>query len=305
MDNLTHSLVGVALAQSGLARLSPGATTALIVGSNLPDIDILFALQGAASYLEHHRDLTHSVVGAPVLALLLAGVLAAFVRGARFLGLLAASGTAIAVHVLMDLCTSYGTRVLSPFDRTFYAWDLVFIVDPAILLVLLLTLLFARRQNLSARLATVGLGLIVAYVGARAGLHARALDEAQSRLPGGRARHVVALPSPLDPFHWRILADTGDAYLIGDVRLDGPSPALKRREKRPEDAVVTRAREASAIAQIFLSFSTFPWLEVEAKDGSTEVTWTDLRFQERGRRSFEAKVVLDERGLLRSEAFRF
>ena len=37
----------------------------------------------------------------------------------------------------MDLWTNYGTRALLPFDHTWYAWDLVFIIDPVIWVLLL------------------------------------------------------------------------------------------------------------------------------------------------------------------------
>jgi inner membrane protein len=111
VDNLTHTLTGVALAQSGLSRASRGASIALVLASNIPDVDMLFGLQGTASYLQHHRDLSHSVVGAPLLALGLALGFRLALRGSRFVGLFVAALAGVAGHVLMDLWTSYGTRV--------------------------------------------------------------------------------------------------------------------------------------------------------------------------------------------------
>ena len=160
MDNLTHTLTGVTLAQAGLGRSSRGAALALALASNLPDVDILAGLQGAAAYLEHHRDLSHSVVGAPVFALALAGLLRATLKGSRFGALLGCSLLGVAVHVFMDLWTSYGTRVFAPFDRSWYAWDIVFIVDPLVLLLLLASVLWARRTG--PRVATATLGLLLA-----------------------------------------------------------------------------------------------------------------------------------------------
>jgi inner membrane protein len=305
LDNITHTLVGVALSQAGVSRASRGAAAAVIIASNLPDIDVLFALRGSAAYLDHHRDLTHSIVGAPLLALALAGLLFAFVKGSRFLGLLTAALVGVSGHVFLDLWTSYGTRVLSPFDHTFYTWDIVFIADPIILAVLLATVLLARPVRLGPRAATVGLGVVLAYAGGRAVLHQRAVDEALLRVPGGHVRRLAALPAPVDPFRWRIVADTGAAYWTGVVQLDGPSEPFQRRSKQPEDALVARAREESAVAQVFLAFSTFPWLEVEATPDGTTITWRDLRFERRGRDSFVARVTLGEDGRIRSQTFRF
>ncbi len=306
MDNLTHSLTGLVLSQAGLGRASRGATVATIVASNLPDIDLLFGLGGPASYLQHHRDISHSLVGAPLLALALAVGVRLTLRGSRFLGLLAATLAGVTAHVFMDLWTSYGTRVLAPFDRTFYAWDLVFIVDPIILAFLLITAVLARRPTFGTRAATAGLGLALAYVGGRAVLHARAIDELVARVPGGNVSRTAALPSPVDPFTWRVLADTGPAYWTGQIVLGGEAAEpLRRRAKLPENATVSQVRATSEIAAIFLAFSTFPWLEVEETSEGTSVTWRDLRFERRGRESFVTRVLVGHDGRIRSQAFHF
>lgn len=305
MDNVTHTLTGVALAQSGLGRTSRGALAAMVVASNLPDIDCLFGLAGTASYLQHHRDLSHSVVGAPLLALALALVLRLALRGSRFLGLFASALVGVACHVFMDLWTSYGTRVFSPLDRTFYTWDLVFIIDPIVLLILLSAVFLARRPAFGPRAATVGLGLILAYVGGRAVLHARAVDELVERVPDAHVLRATALPSPVDPRSWRVLADTGPSYWTGEIHLGAGSAPLRRRDKLPESQTVSHVRASSEIAAIFLAFSTFPWLEVDETPEGTAVVWRDLRFEGGGRSSFMARVLVGPDGRILSQAFRF
>jgi hypothetical protein len=39
MDPLAHTLVGLALAKSGLEKRSGYAAAALVIGANLPDVD--------------------------------------------------------------------------------------------------------------------------------------------------------------------------------------------------------------------------------------------------------------------------
>src|SRR5260370_39350928 len=64
MENLAHTLLGLSFAKAGLERVSPLATTALVISSNLPDIDVLSRVQGGAvSHLEYHRGFTHGFVG--------------------------------------------------------------------------------------------------------------------------------------------------------------------------------------------------------------------------------------------------
>jgi inner membrane protein len=321
VDNLSHTLAGLALARAGVGRGAPGTTAALVIASNLPDADIVTSLFGTASYLEHHRGLSHSVVGAPLLALGLALALSATVRESRFVTLLLCSLAGVGGHVFMDLWTSYGTRVFAPFDGSWYTWDLVFIVDPfvwALLMSAVLVEVALRRRGspMGAPAAAVVLGLLLTYVGARAILHAQALDEVRHVLPASAAPRV-ALPSPFTPFVWRIVADDGAAFYTGEIDLGrGPRP-LERRPKRAEDRTVAKARAESPSAAVFLAFARFPWLEVsDTAEGGTAVSWRDLRFESvpglgrlaqvsPPRERFVARVVFGPDGRMRSESIRF
>ncbi|HEX8708577.1 MAG TPA: metal-dependent hydrolase [Pyrinomonadaceae bacterium] len=146
MDNLTHSLVGLAAAKAGLERLSPGATVVCVLAANAPDADILARLGGHWFYLQNHRGITHSIVGALALAVLLPALfyagdlILASVRQrqrlVRLRGLLLASLIATASHPLLDWTNNYGLRPLLPWNGDWFYGDLVFIVDPWIWLAL-------------------------------------------------------------------------------------------------------------------------------------------------------------------------
>lgn len=71
MDNLTHSLVAVALSRVFFKGRAPFATTALVIAANLPDLDIVFGWNGA-SYLTHHRGVSHSLLAWAVWTVLVA-----------------------------------------------------------------------------------------------------------------------------------------------------------------------------------------------------------------------------------------
>lgn len=303
MDNVTHSLAGWAVARAGLGRTSPGATLALVLASNLPDLDIVAGLAGPASYLAHHRDLTHSVVGVLPQALLLTALLARFVRGARFGPLLGCTALGLGLHVVMDLWTSYGTRALTPLMHDWFAWDLVFIVDPWILAALVSGLYLSRRRD-AVRPARAALLAVTLYVLGRAAAHDAALAAARNAIDGPVFR-VAALPQAVDPRRWRVLVDAGTAYHVGAWTLGEGPPRLERREKAPETPLVARVRESSAIAAIFLDFSRWPWLEVEPTAAGQAVVWRDLRFDFPERRGFVTRVEVDAAGRIVSESFTF
>ncbi len=146
MDNLTHSLVGLAAAKAGLEKLSPGATALCVLAANSPDADIVTLIGGRWIYLQNHRGITHSIVGTIVLALALPLVfhgvawLIARLRkrkpATRLRGLMIASIIVTASHPLLDWTNNYGVRLLLPWNSRWFYGDLVFIMDPVFWLVL-------------------------------------------------------------------------------------------------------------------------------------------------------------------------
>src|SRR5262245_47197627 len=135
MDNVTHTLVG-ALVGEAAARLGPRAlplerrrwllVPTLAIGSNLPDIDLVYTtlVRGKLDYLLHHRGYTHTVLGALALSLLLlliyewrwrrrnhepAVVERVVLIGAALFGPL--------LHIGMDAANSYGVHPYWPFDN--------------------------------------------------------------------------------------------------------------------------------------------------------------------------------------------
>ena len=146
MDNLTHTLVGLAAAKAGLERLSFGATAVCLVAANSPDSDVVALAGGRWFYLEHHRGITHSIAGTLALALFVPLLFYACERAvarlrrrpprARLKGLVIASLVVSATHPLLDWTNNYGLRPWLPWSGRWYYGDLVFIVDPWLWLVL-------------------------------------------------------------------------------------------------------------------------------------------------------------------------
>jgi inner membrane protein len=146
VDNLTHSLVGLAAAKAGLERKSAYATFVCVVAANLPDIDIVTLARGPSVYLANHRGITHSIVG--TLALGVAFPLLFFaaersVAGLRrreprasLKGLLICSLLLSASHPLLDLMNNYGLRPFLPWSGRWFYGDILFIADPWIWLTL-------------------------------------------------------------------------------------------------------------------------------------------------------------------------
>ncbi len=143
MDNLTHSLVGLTAAKAGLERMSPWATTVCVISANAADADFVALFFGDRwTLLQHHRALTHSIVGTIAIGLLVPALLFAIERitsglrrttpRIRFRGLLFASLIAAASHPVLDWTNNYGVRPFLPWNNQWFYGDLVYIVDPYI-----------------------------------------------------------------------------------------------------------------------------------------------------------------------------
>jgi inner membrane protein len=170
LDNLTHSLVGAAIAD--LARRQPGQISrpllvgAGVIAANLPDVDIVYShiTPPPIGYLLHHRGHTHTVLGLGALAILLmaASRSVPFVRSLpqrETVRLWSVIGAGLASHLLLDALNSYGIHPFHPFDSTWYFGDAIFILEPSLWLVLGVAV--ARNARSSTAQLAVALPLLV------------------------------------------------------------------------------------------------------------------------------------------------
>jgi inner membrane protein len=210
---------------------------------------------------------------------------------------------AVLVHIVSDLWTTYGTRALLPFDATWYAWDWIFIVDPA-LLVLLLLACFGARWFRRAGVNLMAMGLVLAYIGARAGVHFVAEARAQT-LAGPEFVVVRAFPDPLSLNRWRFLGRNETTFASGYVSAFGASRSKVTFPRLLPDTVAHRAAQESRMARVFLDFSAFPRLERRREGDLEVVVWRDLRFSDRRANGFLCEVKMNPEGRIVSERIVF
>ncbi len=297
MDPLTHTLLGANLAVTAPARRVRLAGPALVVGANLPDVDVLSYLAGSDFALGFRRGWTHgwpALVVLPCLlwvALLLwdrarpSGGAGGAARGSprRLFGFCYA---ATLTHPCLDWLNTYGMRWRMPLDGTWSYGDSVFIVDPWLWLLLGAAWLSRKRPG-AGRRAIAGLLAAALYVAALLSLHA--LTEARVR--AGLAAPVAAPstdlmvgPRPVNPLVWDVVARADGRYLVGIYRWHGGGLAVDREladaRADPRWAVI----EAAAARQVpgFLGWARFPWLEVDdAGAGELDVYLMDARYRRR------------------------
>lgn len=331
MENITHTLVAVALSRAGLNRKAAYATGALIVAANLPDIDIALTLRSPLEYLRWERGYTHSVLGVTLLAALLFPLFrlgeGIFRRGQpsriRWLPFFVVCWAGTVSHLLLDLLNSYGVRAGLPFTGRWLAADLAFIWDPWIFSILLAALFVpwitklvseeigARSRTPPGRgSAILALGLVAVFCGVRAYGHARAVDLLDARIYHGRTPLAVgAFPDALSPAVWHGVIETAGTYELIEVNVLLPErfdPDRASTHYKPTASPALDAAQNTRTARMFLEFARFPLANVEHLADGWRVSIRDLRFASatRRRRSLVATIGLDEEFRVRDESFR-
>ncbi|MDP9038654.1 MAG: metal-dependent hydrolase, partial [Acidobacteriota bacterium] len=73
MEPVTHLLTGACLARAGFNRRAAYATLAMTLAAEMPDLDVLWGVRGPVAAFEHHRGITHTLLGLPFEAAVLVG----------------------------------------------------------------------------------------------------------------------------------------------------------------------------------------------------------------------------------------
>jgi inner membrane protein len=302
MDNLTHGLLGLAVGALRRPDRSPtdrATLLACVLAAELPDLDTLLPAENPALHdLQAHRGISHSLLLAPVVALV-ATVLARLVfRGARPLAVFPyALASVLFAHLLPDLWTGWGTRLLLPFSDLRLALDWTLVVDPFVTLPLLVGTAWAwrrRREGGWRRALLTGLCVSALYVGARVGVKAHLEGVVRAAYP--QATRTRVFPTWLGITRWRFVAQDSGVYSAGDVGLFR-APREQRRVPIPSpDALPAAIRAVPTLGEA-LAWARFPLVSsAPTPDGGLEVRVADLRYHLEGAPTLAFVVALEPAG---------
>lgn len=312
MDPLTHALSGAVAARAARPDRTPANALPLRVqlwagfaAAAFPDLDIVLRVFGTLAYLNWHQGITHSLLMLPLWAWVLARIFARVYgqpdQWRRFLPVVALG---LVVHIIGDLVTAYGTMLLAPLSSTRFSLPLVFVVDPAVTLLLALGLaLSLRLPGGGRRVAIASLLLVGAYLLLNLAIRDDAMATAKQRADalGWHDAQITILPQPFSPWHRTLMLRQADDYEIAQVRLASlPSPTAGLRaamgmdyaaEDRdawrrqpvfgdtPDEIAFARQAWSQPVFAPFRRFSRLPFLyEIEANEARRCAWFADQRF---------------------------
>lgn len=308
MDNLTHSLVGAILGQTGLKRKTGLAMPALILAANLPDIDAGCTVYGIES-LAMRRGITHGPIALFVLPLLLWGLLIAVDRWQVRRGtrpatrmpvrkgwLLALCYIGCLSHPAFDWLNNYGIRLLEPFSHRWFYGDTLFIIDLWIWLTLGLSIWLSLRSERRGqagwrRPAWVGFAVVCVYIAAN-GLITNVAERTTTealRATGKTEILAVASPPPLAFWKRDIFWRTGDRYGSGTfVPGVGGTLDIAGKPTGMDDPRLATWVKADPAARAFLFWARMPIAE---RDGDAIVLHDQRYMQSFTRDRFMVRVT--------------
>jgi inner membrane protein len=337
VEPVTHALTSLALARAGRKQLPRFGTAMLVVAGIAPDLDYASYLGGASSFLRFDRTLLHSLPSSVALAAVIAGTFCWFIRrheanqgeaeaGTRlqFGAAFAVCAIGIAGHLLFDVASGVGVRLLWPFRARWFALDLLTELDPWILILLgaglLLPALFRlvgeeigeKKNSAGGGLgAVVTLILVLAYVGALGFLHSRAVDLLETRDYHGRTPLAAgAFPEAASPLEWRGVVSTDNTIEEVEVSLKPGSefdPEHSVTHYKPDESPALESGQHTATAQRFLSYARFPLASVVRAEQGYRFELRDERFADRDGSPANIRVLVEMRGDLQimNEEFEF
>ena len=275
MDNLCHTLVGAALAETGLGRRTRYAAAALVLGANLPDLDAPAAF--TAYGLGFRRGITHGIPALIALPFLLTGALLLWARwrgkeqGVVPRQLLVLSVLAIVTHPVLDWMNSYGMRWLMPIDGSWSYGDSLFIIDPWLLLMLAVGWIAGRRARRNSgeggardgeRVARSMLAASAVYVMLMVALSTvgRRVATRDLGLAHASRKQLMVTPPFLASWRREVIVDTGTGYRFGEIRWF-PRPVLQLAGGEiPKRLDALRGVAYSVALESFLGWTRFPFV---------------------------------------------
>ncbi|GGB10261.1 metal-dependent hydrolase [Macrococcus hajekii] len=298
MDTATHFAMGAALA--GLATVDPAVTayypaiaTAVVAGSQIPDIDTVLKLRNNAIYITHHRGITHSIPFTLMWPLLIVGLIYLFIPTINILHFWMWTQLAVFLHVFVDIFNSYGTQALRPFSKKWIQIGIINTFDPIMFIILLTgSALWAHGENPVPVFLAIALILVIYYIIRRL-LQQYIKKQALHILP----HHETVLKAFVAPtirfFEWRVAVETHSHYYIGRAFKGNVNFSDRfKRTPLPSDEIMEDARN-DANLKAFISFSSIYRWTLEERDYGYELRFIDLRYLKNGHYSFVAILKLN------------
>ena len=307
MDTVTHALIGVGLAGLAIGNpeisQNPSVPQALFwatcIGSQGPDFDIVYRLKSKASYYNHHRGLSHSIPTLTLMSLATSLVLKLIFPQAALWTLSFWTIVAALIHVGTDLLTPYNTKILEPLSKKALSWNIMFIIDPFLIIVFSVGIVLWGSTILSSQtIFSFCFVLSGLYLLLRISIFTMVSFNLKAQLTknfGQKVEKYTLMPRLL-PAKWDLVVETDKVIQLGTVSIFPFDLNFNEELIKTSDIFKTKLimkNSTSPEIEAFIKEAKHLFVEVKTFGEGYWMEWIDLGHRVRNKYPYTAITILD------------
>ncbi len=239
MDSLTQIVLGGAVGEAVLGkRVGNKAVLWGAIGGTIPDLDaVLGKFLNTVSYLDIHRGFSHSIVFAILIAPILGFLIHKIYKNKKETnswGWTQLMFWSIFTHPLLDIFTTWGTRLFWPLDWRI-SLQSIFVIDPLytipFLFCLIMVLTLNKKSKSRRKWNKIGLIYSTSYLFLALIFKGYVNQQFEKQLKENNIEYVDfnSRPTPLNIVLWTFNIEKEDRFDIGYYGLFDSSKTLKLR----------------------------------------------------------------------------
>lgn len=278
MDSLTQGLLGAAT--FAIVKDKDIGKKSLLIGAiagTLPDLDVFLApFFNDIEFLTIHRSVSHSIVLAIVLSLILGEILFRHYnrkQSRRSWNL--AFFLAIFTHSMLDWFTTYGTKLISPFDDHLFSLNSIHVFEPiytAILLSGIFIHLLKSRNKLKSKAIKYSLIISTCYllIGLASKNHAYYHFKTQLENNNVAYEDILVSPTPLNIFLWHGIVKQKEGYQFSTYTIFDRKKPIEFEFIESENYILKEVAEERLIKYYLDYTQGFPLVK-KGDNGKVEI----------------------------------
>lgn len=270
MDSLTQGLLG-AVTFAIVKDKHIGKKSLLIgaIAATIPDMDALLApLFNDIEFLTIHRSVSHSIGLAILLSLLLGEIFhrvykKEHAKGSWYLAFF----LTIFSHSLLDWFTTYGTKLISPFNDHLFSLNSIHVFEPIYTSILLagvvLHLFEHKRKIVRKKMIMYALCISSCYLILGLASKNHAFYHFKTQLIKNEIEYedILVSPTPLNIFLWHGIVKQKDGYQLGTYSLFDGKDDIQFQFAKSANEVIPKI-EHNRLIKYYLDYTQgFPLIE--------------------------------------------
>ncbi len=277
MDSLTQALLGgctfALIKDKALGRKA--FLIGAIVGT-IPDLDVLLSpLFSEVAFLSVHRSVSHSFWFAVTLSIVLA-LLFKKKNGGTFKTWGLAFFISLFSHSLLDWCTTYGTKLFSPFYGHIYSINNIHVLEPMFTFILMtgsMIYLF-KSKTIMKQIKLIRTTLILASLYLCWTFISKniAANEFTDQLAKQDIcyQKILVSPSPMNSILWHGIAKTTDGYYFGTYSHFDSRDKIEFKFSKSHNEILNQLTGHKLIKYYLDYTQDFPLVKAD-KEGNVEI----------------------------------